>query len=416
MPFSSSPLQIGCTTYYVALIDCRQTGTFDKAREEVHTYNYKYETTASFTIASLARCLATFDSLILASLFRFAGPGPPSSSFPAGLQPVASNDRNGRDATKRVSRIDLDFEQALSTGGTVLLTEGVDVDALGADAGTSTAPKPVPIPPAKERRSPRNSLLPPPPTPVTIHHPTPTPAAASGTSPVSRQPTSSPSSSSNDLFYDAEDLDMQTKRRSLYRSPGTSSSPDLATLLRKAKERGIVVPANARKEKQMETPPPLPQTVANLSERPPPPSPTTRRRSSTSTDPPPRLNQTHTLEPPKTKYNTMPDLPSDTEASGTEWPNPRSRKVSKSSKVPLSTAVPFSSPNVVKQVQQPPKASVRAKTSAFFGRMLGTTRERSVSLSSHLIPCVFSHSHDAAHRRDRSLGAPSISPGDTSST
>jgi hypothetical protein len=54
-----------------------------------------------------------------------------------------------------VSRIDLDFEQALSTGGTVLLTEDVDIDALGADAGasasSSTAPKPVPIPPAQER-------------------------------------------------------------------------------------------------------------------------------------------------------------------------------------------------------------------------------------------------------------------------
>lgn len=47
----------------------------------------------------------------------------------------------------------------------------------------------------------------------------------------------SPSTSSQDLVSDAEEAERQTNRRSMYRSPGTSSSPDLATLLRKTKER-----------------------------------------------------------------------------------------------------------------------------------------------------------------------------------
>lgn len=55
----------------------------------------------------------------------------------------------------------------------------------------------------------------------------------------------SPSTSSQDLVSDAEEAERQTNRRSMYRSPGTSSSPDLATLLRKAKERGGSGPGGA---------------------------------------------------------------------------------------------------------------------------------------------------------------------------
>lgn len=103
-----------------------------------------------------------------------------------------------------------------------------------------------------------------------------------GSSGTATAPGPSPASSSNDLFYDAsatlttqEDAgpserehekererqqQQQTNRRSLYRSPGTSSSPDLATLLKKAKERGTVLPQGyGKKDKRKEEqPPPLP--------------------------------------------------------------------------------------------------------------------------------------------------------------
>lgn len=66
----------------------------------------------------------------------------------------------------------------------------------------------------------------------------------------------SPSSSSHDLRADAEEAERQTNRRSMYRSPGTSSSPDLATLLRKAKERGASVATQKRDKKRDDPPPP----------------------------------------------------------------------------------------------------------------------------------------------------------------
>ncbi|KAK7692615.1 hypothetical protein QCA50_004247 [Cerrena zonata] len=73
----------------------------------------------------------------------------------------------------------------------------------------------------------------------TIVPPTPSPnhnSRVNGGSSSSTRGQSSVSSGS-DIFYDAEDSEMQTKRRSMYRAPGTASSPDLATLLRKAKLR-----------------------------------------------------------------------------------------------------------------------------------------------------------------------------------
>jgi hypothetical protein len=98
--------------------------------------------------------------------------------------------------------------------------------------------------------------------------------------PASISASTSASSSSNDLFYDAEDPDYQTKRRSMYRSQGTASSPDLATLVRKAKQRASILPASNNKDKRHEVVPPLP---ASPGPHPPPsPAPRHRQRSSTS--------------------------------------------------------------------------------------------------------------------------------------
>ena len=151
---------------------------------------------------------------------------------------------------RRISRTDLDFEQALLTEGTVILKEGVDMNSLGLD----TSPSPMrrdfgsPPPPPKENR-----------TPKVVQPPAPAARSPTPTLPSSlKNPAPSPSSSSNELFFDAEDGEVSTKRRSLYRSPGTSSSPDLATLLRKAKERGENVNGLPKDEKRREVPPPLP--------------------------------------------------------------------------------------------------------------------------------------------------------------
>lgn len=277
--------------------------------------------------------------------------------------------------SRRVSRTDIDFERALRTDGTVTLKEGLDVKCLGVEDSPAASSNPIdqlghesasPTP-QKEMHTPR--LPPAPATPVVVP-PTPSPAPTTGaTASVGTQKASS-SSSSNEVFYDAEDTDMQqSKRRSIYRSPGTSSSPDLATLMRRAKERGGVVPANlvqGQKEKPSEPPPPLPSMPSSSSSTaavsPSTLRPPTRPRSSTSsaanTHAPPKLSITPAPYRAGAKSAKDPISP-----SGSDWviASPRSRTSSKADSDKVS------------------KNSVRAKTSAFLGRMLGqsTTRERS---------------------------------------
>lgn len=145
--------------------------------------------------------------------------GPPSS-FPSGLQPVASDNGNGSQQ-QRLSRTDLSFEQALHSQDTVLIREGIDVNALGAGTETNIS--------SGLPRSLQIGVNPP--TPATLP-PTPSPSnhGAGPSSSAKTYPTTP-----NDSFYNAEDRDYQTKRRSMYRSPGSASSPDLATLMRKKK-------------------------------------------------------------------------------------------------------------------------------------------------------------------------------------
>ncbi|KAH7923717.1 hypothetical protein BV22DRAFT_1196481 [Leucogyrophana mollusca] len=267
---------------------------------------------------------------------------------------TASNDVN-KDG-RRVSRTELDFEQALRAGGTVVLREGLDVSSLGVDSPIPSGHEfASPSPSGREARTPRIGQQPT--TPVIVP-PTPTPVA--GPSSSKYPATISSVSSSNEVFYDAEDPDMQTKRRSMYRSPGTASSPDLATLVRKAREKGGVVPAqHAKKEKQPEPPPPIPNSTPSGLR----PS-TTRPRSSTSSGvaPPALPNVQITPAPQKSvRGPTRRDVVS---PNGSEWvmASPRSR----------------SGPREI-EGDKPPKNSVRAKTSAFLGKMLGqsTTRDRS---------------------------------------
>ncbi|KAG1870198.1 hypothetical protein DFJ58DRAFT_653231 [Suillus subalutaceus] len=207
------------------------------------------------------------------------GPSPPVAmkrqrrTSTSGHMPTSKDFKESR----RISRTDLNFEQALKHGGTVKLRESLDINTLGVSNS--------PAPPAHEFTS--ASARPPsresrtlltrahaPPTPVIVP-PTPSPGPCPGPS-SARCPSTT---SSNEVFFDAEDPDMQTRRRSLYRAPGTSSSPDLATLVRKAKERGGVVP---QVEKRAE--PPLPVHGGGASRLGVGPS---RPRSSTSAGSPP---------------------------------------------------------------------------------------------------------------------------------
>ncbi|KAG1752920.1 hypothetical protein EDB19DRAFT_1892897 [Suillus lakei] len=262
------------------------------------------------------------------------GPSPPVAmkrqrrTSTSGQMPTSRDYKESR----RVSRTDLDFEQALKHGGTVKLKESLDITTLGA----SDSPVPPaheftsPSPPSRESRTRAHAHTHAhaPPTPVIVP-PTPSPGPCPGPS-SGRCPSTT---SSNDVFYDAEDPDMQTRRRSMYRSPGTSSSPDLATLVRKAKERGGVVP---QAEKRVEPPLPLP-----------PGGGPSRPRSSTSA-------AVGSSSPPSASSSSSPGNPT----------------------VNVSPAVVRPSKLGPRELSSP---SSEAKTSAFLGKMLGqsTTRDRS---------------------------------------
>lgn len=170
-------------------------------------------------------------------MFRQTPRSPASPpSFPSGLQPVASKDLNGSQQ-HRLSRTDLNFEQALHSQDTFLIREGVDVNTLGAGADTSFSSSLAS--PSTHPHTPQIGVQPATPT---VMPPTPTPTNH-GAGPSSAQEYPSPSIQ-NDTFYNPEDRDYQTKRRSMYRSPGSASSPDLATLLKKKKRQESPLPPN----------------------------------------------------------------------------------------------------------------------------------------------------------------------------
>jgi len=113
-----------------------------------------------------------------------------------------------------VSRTDDDFERALKTSETRVLHEGMDESALGShELGMSSSST------ARTRTSNRTPATP------TVVPPTPQQNQRQHPHPYETDPP-----------FDLDDVDLQTKRRSLFRSPGTASSPDLATLVRRTKE------------------------------------------------------------------------------------------------------------------------------------------------------------------------------------
>lgn len=246
--------------------------------------------------------LLSFDFLpILASIFRQHAPLPRSAanhSYAPGLQPVTSLDHGQRDLHRRASRTDLDFEQALRGEGTVKLKEGPDVSAMGMDSPMNRSMLDSPAMSPRETKIPRTTPRRPtqqPSTP-TIIPPTPSPIAG----PSSAKPLTGGSngSSAQDLVNESggDDSDSrQTNRRSLYRSPGTSSSPDLATLMRKAKAKDKALQGKSDKLKPAAT-----------FDR---PSTVTRSRSSTSSFKNPGEANTFGSRDNKGKSKALPTSP-----------------------------------------------------------------------------------------------------------
>ncbi|GJE94948.1 PH and SEC7 domain-containing protein [Phanerochaete sordida] len=289
----------------------------------------------------------------LASLFRQPSPRSPvpPTSFPAGLQPVGSKDVHGL-ASRRVSRTDLDFEQALRAEGTVVLKESLDIDTLGVldTSNTSYASFSSPDPPPK---TPSIGVQPATPT---IVPPTPSPTSLAAPLP-SRD--SSSSYSSREVYYDAqEDTDLQTKRRSMYRSPGTASSPDLATLLRKSRNKE----ANAGRAGASTHSPSAYRLAPTDSKD--SGSSRERQRSATAGSSSSACTSPSGTPGPKTKLRVGTGG-----GPSTDWvlTSPRSMASMRDSGISKSS-----------------KSSVRAKTTAFLGKMLGTssTRERSRTVTS----------------------------------
>ncbi|TFK53596.1 hypothetical protein OE88DRAFT_1733496 [Heliocybe sulcata] len=243
----------------------------------------------------------------------------------------------------------MDFEHALRAGGTVVLKEGIDVNALGMDA------TPSPKHSFSSPQVPRSSrTISQPATPGVIPA-TPSPAGNNVAGPSSKTRSSSPSSS-NEVFFDVEDSDLQTKRRSIYRSPGTASSPDLATLIKKAKERGGgFTDRRGRKDSPKDPLPPLPSLHPNRI------TPSYRPRSSTSSS----VEMSAPVTPVKGKGRADMSTARSPGSPDSQW---------------VLTSPRLKSPGKDAGNQKNAMSSVRAKTSALLGKMWGgqgTMRERS---------------------------------------
>ncbi|ESK85219.1 guanine nucleotide exchange factor [Moniliophthora roreri MCA 2997] len=147
--------------------------------------------------------------------------GPQYQKSNSTLRPIGPRDirQKQQQLNHRISRTDLDFEAALQQEGTFVIKEGIDVNELGkgfdSPAPTPSRPQPatpIIVPPTPSQRLERHH---------TIHNP----------GDMSDEDTNGNSGVGGSGTHH------NVNRRSMYRSPGSSSSPDLATLLRKSKER-----------------------------------------------------------------------------------------------------------------------------------------------------------------------------------
>ncbi|KAG8754708.1 hypothetical protein FRC12_011107 [Ceratobasidium sp. 428] len=166
-----------------------------------------------------------------------------------------------------------------------------------------------------------------------------------------------------------EDEEYNARRRSMFRSPGTASSPDLATLVRKVRD--------ARE-----------QTQDYLD--PAPPADRARTKSSTSSafefvesNP----VQTPLKQPARDRALTSPDQTQD----GSPRLRKSQRRLAKAEKVLGVTRAPTASDILASDIgegrsDREGKRSMRNKTSAFFGKMLGHSQNSLRSHGGHSTP------------------------------
>ncbi|KAH7108141.1 hypothetical protein BKA62DRAFT_9648 [Auriculariales sp. MPI-PUGE-AT-0066] len=230
----------------------------------------------------------------------------------------------GSDAkqARRISRTDEEFERALQTSETKMLHEGFDEAALGTQQRDARVPV--------VRRSSQGTTT-----------------TTTTTTTTSTRTTGGPPNGSDIPPFDLDDIDLQTKRRSIFRSPGTASSPDLATLVRKARDRGGIVKENPREDElgiltsgavEATLRPRAPSSVSSNYSLVAPPSPPPKPR-----DIPSSISQTSS-----TTSDRRDPIPSDWQNSG-----PRPRTVSS------------------KEGYKSVKATMKSKTSGFLTRMWG---------------------------------------------
>ncbi|KAH8119341.1 hypothetical protein DFH11DRAFT_1501723 [Phellopilus nigrolimitatus] len=207
---------------------------------------------------------------------------------------------------------------------------------------------------------------------------------------LTRSRSRSPSVSSNERYFEAEDGDRQTKRRSMLRSVGTASSPDLATLVRKAKQRSAAGQdqGETRNKEQRTTGARHGHVTSSVLNSLSPnshrdsTSSRTRKRSSTTVnnnnDGPSSMPFSHTHKGKLIKSTRPPEpAPEMDEPISSDWVMTGSRNRSET-------------------VVSKGKSSVRSKTSAFLGKIIGQSsirdKSRNDSVSSPTTPIAASFS------------------------
>ncbi|KAK7045584.1 hypothetical protein VNI00_007416 [Paramarasmius palmivorus] len=255
--------------------------------------------------------------------------GPQHQKSNGALRPVGPRDiRQKQQLNHRISRTDLDFEAALQQEGTFVIKEGIDVNELGKgfDSPAPTPSRPQPATP---------TIVPPTPSQRLERHHT----MQAGD--LSDEETGGSSG------VGGSGMHHNVNRRSMYRSPGSSSSPDLATLLRKSRERASRESGGSGGKERERDKHAMDRLRRVMSPSPPPFSPGDR----TGVGIPPSPSPLPGGSRPKLQPNRM-------DSSG--WV------------LAGSTSSASNSPGK-------PKSTVRSKASTFLGKMLGgnTVRERS---------------------------------------
>ncbi|KAG9008231.1 hypothetical protein FRB90_009031 [Tulasnella sp. 427] len=356
----------------------------------------------------------------------------PPSSY--GRRATTSYGTNGglsasEKASRRTSRIDMDFEQALKAGGTVVLEEGRRLESLGLTSTPSaTSSRPSSSSGSRQQqRPPTPKIVPPTPessfqrsSPVerqrTASSSTPSSSekskgpvqsesasagAAGAAAPLAPSPTIVGATPFPEVNEPVASSDVQTKRRSLFRTSGTASSPDLAALMRKAKERGgtgadpsassAAAARQIQQQQQQDS-----SSTQNHHLSPPivlngqPPSSTNPLLSSNQSAQDQHARQ-RTRSSTSSSFSVI-SSPSVSDAP----PQPTAAHVKNRGKMAKAEKVLGVSgqgigshsafENSWSQTERAPKQSIRSKTSALWGKVTGTTRARGLSSASSTVP------------------------------